>query len=112
MLVAVALGIVSPEWGKAMRPLGDTFVNLVKMVIAPIIFLTIVSGIATIGDIKNVGRSPRVRFFRSSSSPCSSAWRSPCRGSSGATSPTDAIAWQGLAPVPVPSSVPSPVAVG
>ncbi|MEO6446557.1 MAG: C4-dicarboxylate transporter DctA [Gemmatimonadaceae bacterium] len=60
VLVAVALGvvlgIVSPEWGKAMRPLGDTFVNLVKMVIAPIIFLTIVSGIATIGDIKKVGR--------------------------------------------------------
>ena len=60
VLVAVALGavvgIVWPETGKAMKPLGDTFVNLVKMVIAPIIFLTIVSGIATIGDLKHVGR--------------------------------------------------------
>jgi aerobic C4-dicarboxylate transport protein len=39
-----------------MRPLGDTFVNLVKMVIAPIVFLTIVLGIATLGDLKRVGR--------------------------------------------------------
>jgi len=60
VLMAVALGVVVgivwPETGKAMKPLGDTFVNLVKMVIAPIIFLTIVSGIATIGDLKHVGR--------------------------------------------------------
>ena len=60
VLAAVALGVVVgivwPETGKAMKPLGDTFVNLVKMVIAPIIFLTIVSGIATIGDLKHVGR--------------------------------------------------------
>ena len=39
-----------------MRPLGDTFVNLVKMVIAPIIFLTIVLGIANMSDLKKVGR--------------------------------------------------------
>jgi aerobic C4-dicarboxylate transport protein len=39
-----------------MRPLGDTFVNLVKMVIAPIVFFTIVLGIATLGDLKRVGR--------------------------------------------------------
>ncbi len=54
--LGVVVGIVWPETGKAMKPLGDTFVNLVKMVIAPIIFLTIVSGIATIGDLKHVGR--------------------------------------------------------
>ena len=60
VLTAVALGVVVgllwPDVGKAMKPLGDTFINLVKMVIAPIIFLTIVSGIATIGDLKHVGR--------------------------------------------------------
>lgn len=60
VLVAVALGvvvgIVAPDLGKALKPLGDTFVNLVRMVIAPIIFLTIVAGIATIGDLKHVGR--------------------------------------------------------
>ena len=60
VLVAIVLGILlgalAPDWGKAMKPLGDTFINLVKMVIAPIIFLTIVSGIANMEDIKKVGR--------------------------------------------------------
>lgn len=60
VLVAISLGIllgaVAPDWGKAMKPLGDTFINLVKMVIAPIIFLTIVSGISNMQDIKKVGR--------------------------------------------------------
>ena len=60
VLVAISLGILlgalAPDWGKAMKPLGDTFINLVKMVIAPIIFLTIVSGIANMEDIKKVGR--------------------------------------------------------
>jgi aerobic C4-dicarboxylate transport protein len=60
VLVAVALGItlgaLAPEAGKAMKPVGDTFINLVRMVIAPIIFLTIVLGIANMQDIKKVGR--------------------------------------------------------
>ena len=60
VLVAVALGVilgaVAPENGKAMRPVGDTFINLVRMVIAPIIFLTIVLGVANMQDIKKVGR--------------------------------------------------------
>src|SRR6188472_2802368 len=60
VLVAIALGVilgvVSPGTAKSMRPLGDTFVNLVKMVIAPIVFFTIVLGIATLGDLKRVGR--------------------------------------------------------
>ncbi|HET9010722.1 MAG TPA: cation:dicarboxylase symporter family transporter, partial [Gemmatimonadaceae bacterium] len=42
VLVAISLGILlgalEPGWGKAMKPVGDTFINLVKMVIAPIIF--------------------------------------------------------------------------
>jgi aerobic C4-dicarboxylate transport protein len=60
VLVAISLGIllgaVAPSWGKAMKPVGDTFINLVKMVIAPIIFLTIVSGVANMQDMKKVGR--------------------------------------------------------
>ena len=60
VLVAISLGILlgalEPSWGKAMKPVGDTFINLVKMVIAPIIFLTIVSGVANMQDIKKVGR--------------------------------------------------------
>jgi aerobic C4-dicarboxylate transport protein len=54
--LGVILGVVSPGTAKAMRPLGDTFVNLVKMVIAPIVFFTIVLGIATLGDLRRVGR--------------------------------------------------------
>jgi aerobic C4-dicarboxylate transport protein len=47
---------VAPDTAKAMKVLGDTFVNLVKMVIAPVIFLTIVLGIANMRDLKQVGR--------------------------------------------------------
>ena len=54
--LGVILGVVAPGAAKAMRPLGDTFVNLVKMVIAPVVFFTIVLGIATLGDLKRVGR--------------------------------------------------------
>ena len=54
--LGVLLGLLAPDTGKAMKPLGDTFVNLVKMVIAPVIFLTIVLGIANMSDLKKVGR--------------------------------------------------------
>jgi aerobic C4-dicarboxylate transport protein len=54
--LGVALGLVAPNAGRAMKPLGDTFVNLVKMVIAPVIFLTIVLGIANMSDLRKVGR--------------------------------------------------------
>jgi aerobic C4-dicarboxylate transport protein len=60
VLVAIALGgllgAVWPSAGRAMRPLGDTFVNLVRMIIAPDIFLTIVLGVAHSTDLKRVGR--------------------------------------------------------
>jgi aerobic C4-dicarboxylate transport protein len=54
--LGVILGLVAPGVGRAMKPVGDTFVNLVKMVIAPVIFLTIVLGIANMRDLKKVGR--------------------------------------------------------
>lgn len=60
VLVAVSLGVlvgvVNPALGKSLKPLGDTFINLVKMVITPIIFLTIVHGIASMADMKKLGR--------------------------------------------------------
>jgi aerobic C4-dicarboxylate transport protein len=60
VLVAITLGVIlgvySPDAAKAMRPLGDTFIALVKMVIAPIIFLTITLGIANMNDLKKVGK--------------------------------------------------------
>jgi aerobic C4-dicarboxylate transport protein len=60
VLIAVAIGIAVghfyPDLGKQMKPLGDAFIKLVKMVIAPIIFLTVVHGIAGMNDMKKVGR--------------------------------------------------------
>lgn len=60
VLIAVALGITIgcffPDFGKAMKPLGDGFIKLVKMVIAPIIFCTVVKGIASMSDMKKLGR--------------------------------------------------------
>jgi aerobic C4-dicarboxylate transport protein len=50
------LGVLDPPLARAMRPIGDTFVKLVKMVIGPIIFLTITLGISNIADLKKVGR--------------------------------------------------------
>jgi len=60
VLTAIAVGILighfRPAWGEALGLLGDAFLRLVKMVVAPIIFLTIVVGIASMGDLKKVGR--------------------------------------------------------
>ena len=52
----VALGIVAPATAEAMKPIGDAFIKLVKMIIAPVIFLTIVTGIAGMRDLGAVGR--------------------------------------------------------
>ena len=54
--LGVLLGLLAPGAGRAMKPVGDTFINLVKMVIAPVIFLTIVLGVANMSDLKKVGR--------------------------------------------------------
>ncbi|MEO7998069.1 MAG: cation:dicarboxylase symporter family transporter, partial [Gemmatimonadaceae bacterium] len=54
--LGVVVGIVNPALGKALKPLGDQFINLVKMVITPIIFLTIVHGIASMADLRKLGR--------------------------------------------------------
>ena len=60
VLIAVFLGIVvgylNPGLGKGLKPLGDGFINLVKMIIAPIIFCTVVHGIASMSDVKKLGR--------------------------------------------------------
>jgi aerobic C4-dicarboxylate transport protein len=60
VLVAIALGVILghffPALGTTMKPLGDGFIKLIKMMIAPIIFTTVVVGIAKMGDMKDVGR--------------------------------------------------------
>jgi aerobic C4-dicarboxylate transport protein len=52
----VALGVIAPDTAKMMKPIGDTFIKLVKMIIGPVIFLTIVLGISNIADVKKIGR--------------------------------------------------------
>lgn len=60
VLLAVAAGIVlgwlAPEAGKTLKPLGDGFIKLIKMMIAPVIFCTVVHGVASMGDLKKLGR--------------------------------------------------------
>ena len=56
ILIGIVLGYVAPETGAAMRPLGDGFIKLVRMMITPIIFCVVVVGIAKIGDLRAVGR--------------------------------------------------------
>jgi aerobic C4-dicarboxylate transport protein len=60
VLFAIACGVLLghfwPETGAAMKPLGDGFIKLIKMIIAPIIFCTVVTGIAGMEDMKKVGR--------------------------------------------------------
>src|SRR6188472_4285234 len=50
------LGYLNPPMGVALKPFGDGFISLVKMLISPIIFCTVVLGIAGAGDMKKVGR--------------------------------------------------------
>ncbi len=54
--VGVALGAIWPETGAAMKPLGDGFIKLIKMVIAPVVFCTVVHGISSVRDASKVGR--------------------------------------------------------
>ena len=60
VLVAITAGILLghfyPEFGAMLKPLGDAFIKLVKMIIAPVIFLTVATGIAGMRDLKKVGR--------------------------------------------------------
>ena len=60
VLIAIAVGILLghfyPSLGELMKPLGDGFIKLIKMVIAPIIFFTVVHGIASMKDMGKVGR--------------------------------------------------------
>ena len=56
VVLGVAVGYLFPDFGKSLKPLGDAFIKLVKMMIAPIIFCTVVHGIASMGDLKRIGR--------------------------------------------------------
>jgi aerobic C4-dicarboxylate transport protein len=60
VIIAVVLGIVvghyAPQFGASLKPLGDGFIKLIKMLIAPLIFCTVVHGVASMSDLKKLGR--------------------------------------------------------
>jgi len=56
ILLGVVLGVVAPDWAKSVKWMGDAFVALIRMMIAPVIFCTIVHGIASMGDLRKAGR--------------------------------------------------------
>ncbi|MEG2828327.1 MAG: cation:dicarboxylase symporter family transporter, partial [Edwardsiella sp. (in: enterobacteria)] len=67
VLVAITIGILLghfyPELGAQMKPLGDGFVKLIKMIIAPVIFCTVVTGIAGMESMKAVGRTGAIALL-------------------------------------------------
>lgn len=56
IVIGGTIGVMDPKTGVALKPLGDAFISLVKMMISPVIFCTVVLGIAGAGDMKKVGR--------------------------------------------------------
>jgi aerobic C4-dicarboxylate transport protein len=56
IVLGILLGVLYPHAAASMKPLGDGFIKLIRMMIAPIIFFTVVVGIASIGDMKKLGR--------------------------------------------------------
>ena len=56
MVLGIALGIINPDLATRMQPFGDAFIKVIRMLIAPIIFCTVVHGIAHMADMARVGR--------------------------------------------------------
>jgi aerobic C4-dicarboxylate transport protein len=56
MALGVALGIYRPDFATQMQPFGDAFIKAIRMLIAPIIFCTVVNGVARMADMARVGR--------------------------------------------------------
>ena len=56
IILGIIVGAIWPEFGASLKILADLFIKLIKMLIAPIIFLTVVIGIGGMGDMKKVGK--------------------------------------------------------
>ena len=56
LVLGVIVGVFWPDFAAQMKPLGDGFIKLIKMIIAPLVFGVVVHGIASAGDLKKVGR--------------------------------------------------------
>src|SRR6201996_794433 len=65
IVAGIALGFIAPKLAVDMKILGDIFLRLIKMIVAPLVFLNVVLGIAAAGDLKNVGRlgMPALIYF-------------------------------------------------
>ena len=57
IVIGALIGHFAPEAGVALKPLGDVFIRLIRMLIAPIIFCTVVLGIAGMDNLRSVGRT-------------------------------------------------------
>ena len=56
LLIGIVVGAVWPEFATKLKPFGDGFIKLIKMIIAPLVFCVVVHGICGTGDLKKVGR--------------------------------------------------------
>jgi aerobic C4-dicarboxylate transport protein len=55
VVLGIAIGAIFPSFGASLKPLGDAFINLVKMIIAPVIFLTVVTGLGGMSQVNKIG---------------------------------------------------------
>jgi Na+/H+-dicarboxylate symporter len=56
LVAGILIGFLWPHFGEQLRPFGDLFIKLIRMIVAPIIFLSVVVGIANVGDMHKLGR--------------------------------------------------------
>lgn len=56
LILGIAFGYLFPEYGKNLKPLGDAFIRMIKMIVVPLIFSSLIMGIAGTGDFKKLGR--------------------------------------------------------
>ncbi len=56
LILGILFGHFFPAWGEAAKPLGDAFIRMIKMIVVPIVFASVILGVAGVGDLKKVGR--------------------------------------------------------
>ena len=56
LLLGIIVGALLPDFGKQLKPLGDVFIRMIKMIVVPLIFSSLVTGIAGTGDFKKLGK--------------------------------------------------------
>ncbi len=70
IFIGIAIGFTFPAFGEQLKIVADIFIKMIKMVIAPIVFFTVVIGIGSMGDLKKVGRiGEKLYYILKSSQP-------------------------------------------